>query len=306
MLGQFAIGGAAIGGSSVTGGAPAPTGPTVRTTEARVFSIISTSAAAERLAQARVLTIYTYPANSERVSAFRGIVAVKRNSHIEISEVRTIAVVRGRVANPRVRAWTFTLDGHDFYVLRLGDAETLIYDVLTKQWTEWDSFHNGAWRPNIGTTWVGAQKLGFKYGSNIVAGDDTFGLLWFLNPDQGYDDAPDPTYPQQQIPFTRVVTGQALTTGRTIIPCYALFLDGDNYGSTATDFAAAVQLDYSDDQGRTFVSAGAIAAFDTTGVANPYQWLSLGQISSPGRLFRITDNGVFQRLDSMGMNDDAG
>jgi hypothetical protein len=190
------------------------------------------------------------------------------------------------------------VDVHDFYVLRLGDSETLLYDLSTEQWVDWDSFGLAFWRANTGVTWVGAQALAHQYGSSVVVGDDTWGLLWFLAPEQPYDEHPDSTNPAQQIEFDRVVMGQFPERGRGVTPCYAIFLTGDNYGITADDFTPGVTLEYSDDAGTTYEDAG------TLGVSQSYEWLSLGQIDNPGRLFKITDNGIFARIDDMKMNDD--
>lgn len=229
----------------------------------------------------------------------------------QIGDIRAIqsyvlAAVRGRVDNPTVRVWTFTLDGHDFFVVRLGDNSTLLYDLYSEQWIEWESAQNGAWRPNIGMTWVGGQALANIYGSAVVAGDDTFGLLWFLDPDLAWDENPDTERAPQQVDFSRVVTGQVLATGREQTPCYAIFLDGDNYGLSGTEFTPTVLLEYSDDQGRNFQASETLGVNPDITVNNPYSWYSLGSFGSPGRIFRVTDNGVFTRIDSMGMNDDAG
>src|SRR5690606_14907332 len=94
-------------------------------------------------------------ATSLRISSlFRQI-----TQQLRVTQLRVISLVRGRVANPRVRTWTFTLDGHDFYVLRLGDQETLVYDVSTEQWVNWDSAGLPFWRPNVGMSWIGGTPL---------------------------------------------------------------------------------------------------------------------------------------------------
>lgn len=235
----------------------------------------------------------------------RVFAAVKISGPIQVSEARVFAIVKGRVANPTLRVWTFTLDGHDFFVVRLGDKETLLYDVYSEQWVEWDSAQSGAWRPNVGMTWVGGAALADTYGSQIVAGDDTFGLLWFLDPDLAWDENPDSARNPQQIAFDRIVTGQVMASGRQALPCYAIFVDGDNYGLTAQDFVPGATLLYSDDQGRNFVAADTLAVQPDLTVNNPYAWYSLGQIQSPGRMFHVVDNGVFTRIDSMTMNDDG-
>jgi hypothetical protein len=154
------------------------------------------------------------------------------------------------------------------------------------------------WRPNTGISWIGGQALAHQYGSNILVGDDTWGLLWFLDPKQPYDAHADYLNPTQQLDFERVVMGQLPNRGRGAMPCYVIFLAGDNYGITADDFTPGVTLEYSDDGGVTYDDAG------TLGISQSYEWYSLGQIDAPGRLFKITDNGVFTRIDDMKMNDD--
>lgn len=248
--------------------------------------------------QARNLVIYNIPTVEIR-AGFAAMRSVQHGlGHVDATQLSLMAVTKGRVQNPRLRLWTFTLAGHDFVVLRLGDNETLIYDTSTEQWVNWDSANSGAWRPNIGFTWVDGQAFGNSFGSNIVVGDDTFGLLWFLDPRRAWDEHPDPLNTKQQVPFQRIVTGQVLAAGREAIPCYAAFLDGDNYGIEATDFIPSIVLETSDDQGRTF------DAHEALPVLPAYTWYSLGQITSPGRMFRITDNGVLTRIDALEMNDD--
>jgi hypothetical protein len=252
--------------------------------------------------QMRGLTAINYPSQGLNATQGRVVTTFRQTAVIDAAQARILVAVRGRVANPRVRAWTFTLDGHDFYVLRLGDTETLIYDMTTEQWVNWDSFGDSVWRANTGISWLGGHALAQQYGSNILIGDDTFGLLWFLDPERPYDDHPDYLNPAQQIPFDRVVMGQVAARGRGSQPCYAIFLTGDNYGLSVNDFTPAVTLEYSDDAGKTYESAGTITVTPDS-VEPPYSWYSLGQIGDPGRLFKITDNGVFTRIDDMQMND---
>jgi len=256
-----------------------------------------------RVAQGLLLATYNFPTSSLLASQGGIQVAFRQTAKVEVSQASVMVAARGRVGDPRLRAWTFTLDGHDFYVLRLGNDTTLLYDVSSEQWIEWTSGNLPIWRANTGISWLGAGGLPQEYGSNVVVGDDTFGLLWFLDPTQPYDENPSADLETQQLAFPRIVAGQVLAKGRQYIPCYAIFVDGDNYGLTAIDFTPAVTLETSDDQGRTFITHGTIEVESDTSVNNPYEWLSLGQINSPGRIFRITDNGIFTRIDSMEMND---
>lgn len=274
--------------------------------EARIFNVTSQTANAERLSGSRIFSVYNIPAQAQRIAQARIYAIDNYRGPQQISQARVLAVVSGRVADPLVRAWTFTLDGHDFYVLRLGDETTLLYDVYAEQWVEWTSKDLLFWRLRTGFSWAGAQSLADTYGSTIVAGDDTFGLLWFLDPDQPYDEHPNADNNIQQLDFERIVTGQVIASGRAQIPCYVIFVDGDNFGLTGTEFTPGVTLEYSDDQGRNFVQAETLPSLADPSENNPYAWYSLGQISSPGRIFRVRDNGVLARIDSMDMNDDAG
>lgn len=227
-------------------------------------------------------------------------VTFRQNAKINTTQGRILVAARGRVANPTIRAWTFTLDGHDFYVLRLGDSLTLVYDVYSEQWMDWQDFTNLFWRPNIGFNWVGATGLADVYGSTAICGDDTYGLLWFLDPDQPYDEHPDYLAAPQQLFFERIVMGQVPIVGRQVLPCYAAWLTTD-MGDPAYD-GAAVTLEISDDAGKTYDNMGAVEI--NLGTDKPeIAWYSLGQIEAPGRLFRISDDGAVARIDGMEMND---
>jgi hypothetical protein len=278
----------------------------VRATQASTLAAVTRITSSLRGSQAYVLTAINFPSKDTRVSQVRILGAVKSATALRTTQAFVLAAVLGRVANPRVRAWTFTLDGHDFYVLRLGDTETLVYDLYSQQWVNWDSLGLPFWRLQTGINWIGGQALGHTYGSSIVAGDDSQGVLWFLDPNQPFDQHTDPTNPTQQVEFERVVMGQVVGRGRGVQPCYVVFVTGDNYGITGVDFTPFVKLEYSDDAGKNYINAGSLGPVDLDSIDPPYGWYSLGQIDNPGRLFKITDNGVFSRIDDMQMNDDAG
>lgn len=279
--------------------------PQEQISEGRVFAVFKTPTAGEQVSEGLVFEV-AHVTGPQRISQAQIFAVTKVLGPQQVSEGRVFAVVHGRIENPRIRPWTFTLDGHDFYVLRLGDAATIVYDVYSEQWVDWDSQNLPMWRANTGITWNGAEALAATYGSSIVVGDDTFGLLWFLDPELPYDENPDSSRVPQQLSFDRVVTGQTLAKGRQYIPCYAIFLNGDNYGLTADDFTPTIMLEISDDQGRNFVTIDVLTQEPDLAMNNPYSWFSLGQINSPGRIFRVTDNGIYTRIDSMEMNDDAG
>src|SRR5690606_2808172 len=141
-------------------------------------------------------------------------------------QARVLAAVAGRNADPRIRVWSSQLDGHEQYYLRLGDELTLVYDLATKEWSEYGHGDSPFWRVSVGCNWTDAQNLGFEFGSNIVVGDDVFGTLYFLDPRQPYDDVPNFALDRKRY-FTRKVTGQLVVRGRETVPCYAVWLTTD-------------------------------------------------------------------------------
>jgi hypothetical protein len=273
----------------------------VELSQAGVSSILDGTAADLRLSQTFANAIVNFP--SEEIQSgqvFVSLIADEDTRPVEISQAHINVVCRGRIDDPTVRAWTYTLDGHDYYVLRLGDDETLVYDTYSQQWMDWRNFGRPNWRASYGVNWIGGEALAQAFGSNVVCGDDSFGLLWFLDPEQPYDQSPRTEIEIQEIYFERIVMGQVPMKGREVMPCNAVWLTSD-MGSPAYA-GAGVQLLVSDDAGRTFADRGTITV--TVGKFSPeITWRSLGQIQAPGRLFRIVDDGAITRIDGLEMND---
>lgn len=194
----------------------------------------------------------------------------------------------------QIRTWTGTLDGHDFYVLRLGTQDTLVYDTYSKQWYDWESADQPIWSVNAGYNWLGSRGKGYE--SSIVVGDDETGQLYFLDPTQAYDEGNDDLSHY----FERVAMAQTLMQGRKTAPCHVIYLNGDNEATTARP----VKLETSDDNGKTFFDHGDITA-EIGNYEQEFSWRSLGLIRCPGRLFKITDDGAFTRIDNLEVNDNG-
>jgi hypothetical protein len=253
-----------------------------------------------RASQAVILAAGAYPADGVKVSQALALAALEDGMSIRVSQALVLIAARGRVNDPQVRAWTFTLDGHDFYVLRLGNRETLIYDTYSESWYVWGSGDGDLWRAYNGANWLGGMTQGGGYGSNIVVGDDGNGSLYFLDPDGEVDDdsllgADSPR------PYQRVVQGQAVTKGYQSERCYGIQLQG-SIGDVDDDTYTDVTLEVSDDQGGTYIDCGTISITPDDDNAR-LNWRSLGSIRSPGRLFKITDYGALTRIDSIDMDD---
>lgn len=273
--------------------------PQIRAPQAGVLGVVRSTVPELHVAQGGVMAVYNVPAEFINATQAGITVTFRQTSVLEVTQAGVLAVVKGRIANPRIRAWTFSLDGHDFYVLRLGDTLTLVYDVYSEQWMDWISFNKNFWRPNIGVNWIGGAALADTYGSSVVIGDDTYGLIWFLDPDQPYDEDPDYVTDVDQY-FERIVMGQSAINGRVVVPCFTAWLTTD-MGSPAYT-GAGVRLEISDDAGNSFFDAGNITV-DAGNYSPQIAWYSLGQITAPGRLFKITDDGAITRIDSMEMDD---
>lgn len=285
-----------------------PSAPTanVNVTEASGLAAVTTGpAAAARLTAFDSLVAVNFPSPFGRVSSLNTLVASKSTVTLRVTEAAVLAAVRGRTSNPKLRAWTFTLDGHDFYVLRLGMKGTLVYDVYSEQWVTWDAFNEIYWPTFVGFNWVGGVGIldsdGHSYNSNVLVGDDSLGLLYMLDPETPYDESFDgPLDPIQERYFPRVIQGQVTTKGREVIPCYAAWLTTDMGAPAYT--GAGVQLEISDDAGKSYDDMGTVTVTIDNNTPE-VSWYSLGQIEAPGRLFRITDDGAVARIDNMEMND---
>jgi hypothetical protein len=224
------------------------------------------------------------------------------NAPMQVSQFDTIAVCRGLTDDPKVRAWTITLDAHDFYFLKLGDEETLVYDVLTEQWYEWGTADLNRWRAYTGRNWLGGRTLSDAFGSSIVVGDLANGVLYIMDPD-GFADEDAIEGSDFLRPFLREITGQVSTRGYDMVPCYGVSLMG-SIGDGIDPALTAVTLFTSDNEGHSYDQ------HDTINI-NPFDysaridWNSgLGSFEAPGRLFRVQDRGALQRIDWLDMADD--
>lgn len=226
------------------------------------------------------------------------VVTDKDSQPTEVSQFDLTYVWKGRVDDPKVRCFTFTLDGHDFYVIRLGTIETLLFDTQTEQFYIWGSNAGLLWRAYDGCNWLGGYTQSANYGSNVVVGDDGNGAIYFLNPDADTDDDALQGGDLQR-DFIRRASGQVVTKGYSSARCYGVELLGSigQFDPTAT---ASITLSYSDDRGQSYVTAGTY-----TVTADDYDarlfWRSLGSIRVPGRIFRISDYGALKRIDSLTM-----
>jgi hypothetical protein len=277
--------------------------PLILAPQGAVLATIRATAQEIRAPQGAVLAAINFPAEAVKAS-FGGVQVTYRQTAqtIDVSQGAVLAVVRGRVFDPKVRAWTFTLDGHDFYVLKLGNDGTIVYDVLAQQWYEWGSGEERLWRAYYGNNWLGGRKFADEYGSNIIVGDDSNGALYFLDPLGNVDDDASAGVLLPR-PFLREIIGQIPMRGYDMKSCYGVSLMGA-IGETNDVTLTAITLSTSDDDGHSYDK------HETLNV-DPGDWQArvdwnsgLGSFQAPGRLFLVQDRGALQRIDWLDMATD--
>jgi len=200
----------------------------------------------------------------------------------------------GTTGLKQVVAFAFSLDGHDFYALRLGENETIVYDLTTGSWSNWDSAGRTVWRANSAVNWVGVLGTGGENvpTTNIILGDDRFGTLWSLDPASGSDDGAFTGDTPQT--FTRAVTGGLPMRNRPSPRVNSVTLTASVGDPDMTD--TAIQLRISDDNGRTYQDMGTVITQPNV-YFTEFRWRSMGIMKAPGRIFEFIDSGATVRID---------
>jgi len=177
------------------------------------------------------------------------------------------------------RAWAFELDSHSFYVLRLGQQGTFVYDLKTDHWSQWKTQGYEIWNAVHGLpAWNGL----------IVAGDIDEGALWQVDPDATLD--------EDTKPITRTVTGILSNRERAPKRLMELRVMG-SVGDPYLD-GAGVSLTWSDDQGQSYSSPITVNLVEENN-SQTIRFRSLGRFDSPLRIFDITDVGGMVRIDGV-------
>jgi hypothetical protein len=247
-----------------------------------------------RLSNAFITAIYNVPTAGVRATAAYITALAPTSNEIRTSSSYLTVLVRGHRENRKLRAWGFSLDGHDFYVLRLGETSTLVYDLTTNQWTQWASPSTTVLRAHLGLNWQGQGPItignGFPW--NVIGGDDSTGVLWILDPNKPLDH----DYFGTEVAFNRKVIGNVPMRMRETVQCGAVYLIGSV--SNPSLVGDGITLKISDDNGFNFTDMGTVVA--TVGDVNQeIGWIGLGVMKAPGRLFLLQDTGALARISSL-------
>jgi hypothetical protein len=272
----------------------------------QVFTVSATPVrpvARHYIADSQVAAIapYTTADPSVRVSVAAALVAYAPKSTRDVRDGQSAALVVYRVdahnkphdsqltalvvyregldQEQRSRAWAFTLDGHPFYVLDLGDEGTFLYDSDTQQWCQFQTDGYTGWNIRNGTRWGEPER--------VVGADTVNALVWELDPDltidEGFRD------------ITHMVTGGVMTRERIARSVEAVRIAG-SLGALTSDTGTTITLEFSDDGGETYPYSFTVdlTQGDFSGAV---EWRSLGSFQAPGRVFRVTDVGGMLRID---------
>lgn len=216
--------------------------------------------------------------NPVLVTYSTGILTAPRES----TEAAAVVYGTDRPTAPRSRAWTFTMDGHVFYVLDLAEEGTFLYDQVTGQWCEFATESFNGWNMRNGVVWTD--------GDRIVGGDTTGPTVWELAPGAMEDDV------FRDVVHT--VTGGVPTRSRTFHAVEALRISGSlgDIEQPADVPQTTLTMRFSDDNGKTW-SDDYVQIVKQGDYGAEIAFRSLGSFMAPGRIFEISDAGGILRID---------
>lgn len=256
--------------------------PATRLTQADTLVAMTSLAGSERLTQGNVLTAINYPTQKERTTQGNVLVTAVPSTQIRNTETNVLVAILVGAEERILRAWTFTQDDHDFYVLQAG-AYSYVYDKLTEQWCQWQS-------PDAQYYFRGADGCGWN-GINVCCDPDT-GAIYQIDPVGRLDYGTTPITSQVYCGLTErfrdhvpafmaeVAISQASTP---------LGIDGSTVSITLDSFDTI-----------NWYNHGSVPG-SSIGTPTWVRFYGLGLIGSPGRLFRVTDTGVARRIDGINL-----
>lgn len=171
------------------------------------------------------------------------------------------------------RSWGFNFDQHQFYVLHLGEQGTVLYDVLTQEWCQWQTEGFSTWNAEGGVEW----------NNEVYFGGREDNALWRMDPDSFLD--------EDFRTIRRVVTGGIPAEARNTLRSGMFVLSAIKEGEIDDESTPYVQLSISDDGGFTFKPREQIVLNDAP--QQDFSWRGLGTIRTPGRIFKVEDVGGF-------------
>lgn len=224
--------------------------------------------------------------------------AVERQSSVATSSLGALAVIRTSTflyastlevlattgvsvtSRTDARAWSFSWDGHEFYVLHLGDTGTFVYDATTQFWSQWVTTSYPTWNAERGVVWRG----------RVLAADRDSGEIREVSFDTFLDDAFRDT--EHKVSFLLSVRGRTSSSVHSLRAVIA-----------PVDEPVDMSLQWTADQGLTYTNPISLTVPPNSGSAD-IAWRALGNMRTPGRVFTISDtNGPVRISDIFGLVD---
>lgn len=204
-----------------------------------------------------------------------------------VSQLSMLAVYSTATpAQEQTLAWTFTMDGHTFYVIDVGDQGTFLYDFITSSWAQFQTQGNAGWNFRNGTMWfTGAMRF--------VGGDSSGPFVWELDPTAIFDDG--------FRDIEHAATAGIQLRSRVYVSMSEMRIAASAGLLDDTEGGALMQLDWSDDGGQTYQGPAIVQLIvgSTPDGQQDIFYPSLGSFMAPGRVLQLSDVGGVLRLDGV-------
>jgi hypothetical protein len=182
------------------------------------------------------------------------------------------------------RAWAFSMDGHSFYVLTIGNEGTFAFDVSMQNWVLFKTYGRETFRAHVGTQ---------SSGSFIMCGDDTTGDIYTMEAGKSTDNGE--ILERELTGFVPIIGKPQRCNDFTVVMATGQYQAGEE---------PSLMFTWSDDMGNTFESWDFLPLGKTGEFWNRVIARQLGAMHPPGRTFKIryTHNSMF-RVSYATMND---
>jgi len=191
----------------------------------------------------------------------------ERVSTFSVEEAAATEIRNGNAS--QIRAWTYTLGGHEHIGLRFPNEGTFVLDVSSGRWWEARTWNKDTFQ----------QIYAVRAFGKVLVGDEDSGKIWYLDPTVFTDEGET---------IERVATANIPVNART--PCFSFRIHAIEGQGTQTGQGQDphLLLDWSDDgEGRYWsnerrLDFGKVGAYGKRVIAR-----TLGQMKPPGRIFRV-------------------
>jgi hypothetical protein len=248
-------------------------------TQAEVLAAFTLAATSEQLTQAFALATINFPTPSEHSTQAVGLVSTKSDLTLNSTQAFVLVAVAYGAEERMLHAWTFTQDGHDFYVV-LAAGETYVYDKTTEQWAQWTSPDAAFWRGVDGVEWQGIN----------VCIDPSTGKLFQIDPIGRLD--------YRTTPITSIIYGGLTERFRNMPSIFMaeVAVSQNSPPHNVDPTTLSITLETTDTI--TSYNHGTVNGA-ATGNHTYARFYGLGLLRSPGVLFKITDTGFARRIDGL-------